>query len=623
VARQRQSAALAYSPDGSTILTVESRRPARPDSAISPELIAVRRDAATGRPLGPGVPITPHGWRYDPSEPAWAWARYTPDGKEVVVSAPSGSGFKPSPPGRTVVLDAQTLQPLRSFDVGSHIAALSPDGGTLALGHLPRDDQVTLLNLRTGQRQMLPQQAGTVEGVAFSPDGQTVVTGGSDGSAIVWNAATGELLQRLEGHTRPVFAPAFAPDGKTIFTVGLDQSLIAWDLAGSRRLGRPFRWAPPGEPQQGAGFVGTALSPDRRVLYRGTPDGRVLALGVPGGRRRWEMTVWSRSRISRLLRDEARTLQQSVKWLETNWGVSGAVQSIAVDPEGTMLAAADDLGEVALLDAATGAVLRRWRANVVRRNTGPGFVNTVAFTADSRDLVTANDDGRAVIWNVKTGKKIGAVALPSTPARYVLAALPSPDGRELALLTGPNVYSAGPGGAARVGVWSVETGKPLWEQDVGLDFFEHPGLAASPDWSLLAAVGFFRAVRLWDVRTGNPVGNPIPAGEGFVTSASFDPTGRRLLTGGTDGTARMFDVATHEQVGAPLPGRTPWWTEALFGPDATTVLTLTGDGQAAWWDLSEDTLRTQACRTANRVLTENEWRRYVPGRPYAPTCRKP
>jgi WD40 repeat protein len=382
--------------------------------------------------------------------------------------------------------------------------------------------------------------------------------------------------------------------------------VIAWNLAGQRRLSRQFPWAP--QPQQGGGFDGAALSPDRTILHRSSPDGRVVALGVPDGRHHWKTTVWSPVRLSRLLHEEARVLtapemkklkgrkpkekklKEAVEYFK-GW-VSTLPLPVAVSPDGTMVATANQFGEVALLDAATGHVLRIWTANVVRyssRNTWLESVNTVAFTADGRDLVTANDEGRAVIWDVETAKQIAAVTLPSNPSRYVLAALPSPDGRELALLTGPNVFatkrSRGPD-VPRVGVWSVETGKPLWERDLGPNFWEQVGLAASPDWSLLATVGFFREVRLWDARTGEQVGAPIPASERLVISASFDPTGRRLLTGGTDGTARVFDVATHKQVGASLPGLAQWWTKALFGPDATTVLTLSGGGEATWWDLS-------------------------------------
>jgi WD40 repeat protein len=312
---------------------------------------------------------------------------------------------------------------------------------------------------------------------------------------------------------------------------------------------------------------------------------------------------------------------------DIKFSVTGRVLSVAVNPEGTLLAVAGHHGEVALLDAASGRVVRRWHAIRLRRwrgNHGAEWVDTVAFTADGRGVVTAADDGRTVIWDAATGKEIATVTLRTDPARYVFIALPSPDGSKVALFTGPNLtdvhFERVAPGVSRVGVWDVATGKRLWERDIGVNFWSRPVLVASPDWSLLATGGFLHEVRLWDASTGKQVGSPIQASDGFVSSVAFDPTGKRLLTGGSDGTVRMFDVASHRQVGTSLPGDSDWMT-ALFGPDGTSVLALSGSGQARLWDLSDERLRRQACRTANRVLTEDEWRRFVPGRRYAPACR--
>jgi WD40 repeat protein len=46
----------------------------------------------------------------------------------------------------------------------------------------------------------------------FSPDGQRVVTASRDKTARVWNAATGQVIAKLEGHSGPVLSAVFSPD---------------------------------------------------------------------------------------------------------------------------------------------------------------------------------------------------------------------------------------------------------------------------------------------------------------------------------------------------------------------------------------------------------------------------
>jgi len=58
---------------------------------------------------------------------------------------------------------------------------------------------------------------GAVWGVAFSPDGQRIVTGRQDRTARVWDIATGHELLVLK-HTKVVSSVAFSPNGKRIVT---------------------------------------------------------------------------------------------------------------------------------------------------------------------------------------------------------------------------------------------------------------------------------------------------------------------------------------------------------------------------------------------------------------------
>jgi WD40 repeat protein len=65
--------------------------------------------------------------------------------------------------------------------------------------------------------------------VAFSPDSRRIVTGSQDKTAKVWDAATGQELLTLKGHTGGVRSVAFSPDGTRIVTGSDDRTAKLWD----------------------------------------------------------------------------------------------------------------------------------------------------------------------------------------------------------------------------------------------------------------------------------------------------------------------------------------------------------------------------------------------------------
>jgi WD40 repeat protein len=72
--------------------------------------------------------------------------------------------------------------------------------------------------------------------VAFSSNGGRLATAGSDGTAKIWDALTGELMRTLSGHSGAVRAVAFSPDGTRLATASEDKTAKLWDAASGQVL---------------------------------------------------------------------------------------------------------------------------------------------------------------------------------------------------------------------------------------------------------------------------------------------------------------------------------------------------------------------------------------------------
>jgi WD40 repeat protein len=121
-----------------------------------------------------------------------------------------------------------TLQTLEGHLSWVCSVAFSPDGQQIVSGS--GDSTVRVWDACTGAAlQTLKGHSSYVNSVAFSPDGQQIVSGSYDSIVRVWDACTGAALQMLKGHSSSVSSVAFSPDGQQIVSGSGDSTVRVWD----------------------------------------------------------------------------------------------------------------------------------------------------------------------------------------------------------------------------------------------------------------------------------------------------------------------------------------------------------------------------------------------------------
>ena len=628
---------IAFSPDGSRLAVATSMGVWLYDAETLDEiaLLTGHKEAVTAVVFSPdGTKLASvSGFHFPGTLKLWAVKTEKNIATLQVEKGPNGSvafspdGTKLAWAGR--LWDVETRQQLdilhndRLFEV-----AFSPDGkilagtGINAIGRT-RSGVIKLYDVETGQlintlaatqRTKLSESTKRISSIAFSPDGQLLVSGSANGGTIkLWDVETGRNTATFTEKPEPgssMLCVVFSPDS-TKLAVGSAEGIKLLEVPTGEHI-YTRRHIDIGELEFFPNVFSVAFSPDgtklASVSWDGvklwdvetgnnlttlqghtqmvdavafSPDGLTLASQLVDGIQMWE--IGTRQHISTLAEP------------------SNFVTCFAYSPDGTKLVtgsadARNAEHTLKLWDIETGQSLTTLRGHT-------DVVIGVAYSQDGTLLASGSKDKTVKLWEVSTGENIATL---QGHEKTVFSVAFSPDGTKLAsgsedtsirlweIPTGKTLYTLGGVNSPQVGVEvlpAVRPGeavsKPQTDHavDIENETIRAPvfSVAFSPDGMKLASASL-DDIRLWEVGTGHYF-TTLTDGLGSASfSVAFSPDGTKLACGSWEDRVELWEISTQKHI-ASFPGHTGWVRAVVFSPDGTKIASGSVDGTVLLWDV--------------------------------------
>ncbi len=454
--------------------------------------------------------------------------QFSPDGRRI--ASCDGDAVK--------VWDATPIGNPRTFDSRFERrcrVAFSPDGHCVAIGGWGKNTQIDdrvatdihIVEKVTGESLLVlhGHERYFVGGVAFSPDGKLLASGGDDMTVRLWNTTTGKNIHVLKGHTDEVDCVVFSRDGRHVLSGSADQSIRIWDAA----TGKNTRTLT-GHTDRVSGL---AFSPNGQSAVSCSWDGTIELWDVSSGQ-------------------TTRTLK----------GHSDRVLCVAFSHDGQQVVSGGRNGTIRLWDPATGE-------NTLTFAGHNDFLTSIDFSPDDQRILTGSQDRTLKLWDTGTGENVLTLAGHDN---YVSSVAFSPDGQQILSASDDETIKSWDSAVGE----SVRTHRGHTQpiSDIALSPDDRRFVSASPD----------QTIRMWDVESGENI-LTLLGHEKFITSISFSPDGLQIVSGSGDQTTKLWDATTGKCT-RTFKGHASPIISVAFSRDGNQIVSRGLDGLEIIWDIT-------------------------------------
>ena len=365
-----------------------------------------------------------------------------------------------------------------------------------------------------------------VQTVAFSPNGELVATGDSNGNIQLWRVRNWAYLTTLSGHTNRVWSVAFSPDGHFLASSSIDGTIRLWS------------------PQENQCIHVFLESLNRFYSVAFCPNGKFLASGsVDATIRLWDL--------------------QDYKCVHIFSGHTNWVYSISFSPDGKFLASGSVDATIRLWDLQDYKCVHIFSGHA-------NWIESVSFSPDGRLLASGSGDSTIRLWDLQDRK---CIHIFSDDVYAVRSVTFSPNGK----------FLASGNGDSTIRLWNLQdrqcvhvlTGHTNWVYSV----------AFSPDEKFLVSGSMDGTIRLWDLQ----ISQCLHIVSGYINrvwSVAFSFDGLLMANGSDDFTIRLWNFKSRQCIHV-FSGHTDWVYSVAFSPNGNLLASASGDSTIRLWDLQD------------------------------------